>query len=73
MIPSIAQVTEWGNPRELIPTMTGKMHYELWLQAEVTRWKDKWRDAWVQANSEGQLALFTFSTDQLPVEGDDPK
>lgn len=69
----IAQVTEWADPRERIETVFGKMHYEHWLQREADRWANKWRDAWLQTNGLGEVALFTHASEQLPVEGDDPK
>lgn len=69
----VAQVTEFCDPRSYVETPTGKMHYDLWCQRESNRWYDKWRILWVQANAEGQIALFTHADDQLPIEGDDPK
>lgn len=68
------QVTEWGHPREEILTITdGPMSYELWLMREVNRWKEKWTSAWIETNSEGLIALFTWGGLQKPVVGEDSK
>lgn len=64
------QVTEWGAPRSRV----NDTDYEIWLQIEVDRFREKWTEAWVQVNSAtGEVALFTWSGTQKPVDGDDPK
>lgn len=70
---AIYQVTEWAPPRSHIRTRKAVIHYELWLQMEVDRFKNKWCPAWVQSDQEGNLAMFTWAGTQRPVEGIDPK
>lgn len=69
------QVTEWGHPDEPIETARyGPLAYERWLELESIRWMEQnLRDSWVQRNSEGLVALFSWRKYAARVVGDDPK
>jgi hypothetical protein len=61
--------------RREIPSdpQSDSIDYELHLQIEVDRWKDKCTEAWVQRGEDGMIAMFTWAGKQLPVEGEDAK
>lgn len=67
------QMTEWGHPREKVKTVNGYMDYELWLQNEVNRNAQKWRETWLEVNKEGCVAMFCWANETLVIEGEDPK
>jgi hypothetical protein len=70
---AVYQVTEWALPRSPILIGTGPTIYEVWLQIEVDRFKEKWTEAWVKTDEHGMIALFTWAGKQLPVDGEDSK
>jgi hypothetical protein len=57
--PTPYQVTIWGHPNERIAYHRGTVSYVHWLHLEATRWKDKWREAWIEEDKEGLVALMT--------------
>lgn len=69
------QVTEFERPDLPIYTARyGTLAYERWLEMESVRWMEQnLRDSWVQRNSEGLVALFSWRKYTAPVVGDDPK
>ncbi len=70
MKPAEYQVTEWCHPDEKIRTSWGTIYCREWLQLEALRWKQKWRQAWVEANSEGLVALFSLQEYMQPLADD---
>lgn len=63
-----SQVTSWSNPEEEIRTQFfDRGTYANWLHWELQRWAEKGREAWVQENAEGQVALFTYAEYMKPV------
>jgi hypothetical protein len=55
------QVTDWAPPEEPIESQWGKLCYNHWLQAECSRWKEKWRDAWIVQHPDGRVAMFSLA------------
>jgi hypothetical protein len=69
---AVYRMTEWISPQELIRTNASVMRADRWLQSEVDRLANKWTEAWVQVHREtGELALYTWSGEQLPVDDSD--
>lgn len=70
---AVYQVTEWGDPRSVVQTMFSWMDYDLWCQAEAYRFKDNGRQAWLEINEKGEIAVFSWAGCYLPVDDNDPK
>ena len=65
MTPSVAtaakyQVTDWYVPDTVMLTQWGELTLDKWMICEVERWADRPREAWVEVNSEGCLAMFAL-------------
>lgn len=68
---AVYRVTEWLDPLSRVSTCGGDMRADYWLQFEVERWKNKWDEAWVQMDPQGNIALYTWAGSQLPVDDSD--
>jgi len=66
-----AQVTIFDNPEtNLASEYSDRDYYMAWLQMEVERWQEKGREAWIETDKEGRVALFTWAHYMKPVEGE---
>jgi hypothetical protein len=68
MTPSVAttdkyQVTDWYTPCTVMTTQWGEITFDKWTICEVERWLDRPREAWVEVNNEGCLAIFAMRDD----------
>lgn len=67
--PDRFQVTEWAHPDDRIRTTEGLICYNHMLQREVSRWYHKnFRNAWLQANEHGEVAMFTDDPAMVAIE-----
>lgn len=67
--PDAYQVTEPAPPNEPIRTaLWGTIPYSQWLHLECLRWKEKWREAWVEEDKEGLVCLVSWREYMKPVK-----
>jgi hypothetical protein len=73
----IYQVSEFTQPNETITTIIDatvmKVPYIKWPEIEIDRWAHNAnaREAWVQQDKEGMVALFSWAEYQKPIEGEE--